>query len=137
MESHISSYKNRKNVLKYMTDNPGELTSDYGISSVNFIDDFDDMPHKIRKKAFSFTLQKSNQNSQYKGKFDINLCKMIRDNFSNNYTLVLEFYFKKAGFPVYANEFLCINITFEVLNMIIAHQATKKVSNEYHYVRSI
>ena len=30
-----------------------------------------------------------------------------------------------------------MNITFEVLNMIIAKQATTKVSNEYHYIRSI
>ena len=58
------------------------------------------MPHKIRKKAFSFILQKSNQNSQYKRKFDINLFKLITDNFSNNYTLALEFYLKKTGFTV-------------------------------------
>ena len=56
------------------------------ICSVNLINSLDDMPHKIRKKAFSFTLQTSNQNSQYKGKFGINLFKLIRDNFSNNYT---------------------------------------------------
>ena len=30
-----------------------------------------------------------------------------------------------------------MTITFEVLNMIIVHQAKKKVSNEYHYIRSI
>ena len=30
-----------------------------------------------------------------------------------------------------------MNITFEVLNMIIAKQATTKVSNEYHFKRSI
>ena len=134
-ESHISS--RRTNVLKYITDNAGECTADYGISSVNLIDDFDDMPHKIGKKAFSFTLQKSNQNSQYRGKFDVNLFKLIRDNFSNNYTLALEFYFKKTGFTVYSNEFLSMNITLEVLNMIIAKQATTKVSNECHYIRSI
>ena len=134
-ESHISSC--RTNVLKYITDNAGECTADYGISSVNLIDDFDDMPHKIGKKAFSFTLQKSNQNSQYRGKFDVNLFKLIRDNFSNNYTLAFEFYFKKTGFTVYSNEFLSMNITLEVLNMIIAKQATTKVSNECHYIRSI
>ena len=50
---------------------------------------------KSEKKPFSFNLQKSNQNSQYKGKFDIDLFKLIRDNFSNNYPLALEFYFKK------------------------------------------
>ena len=60
-ESHISSDENCKNVFKYITDNAGEFSTHYGISSVNFIDDFDDMPHKIRKKAFSFTLQKSNK----------------------------------------------------------------------------
>ena len=30
-----------------------------------------------------------------------------------------------------------MNITFEVLNMIIAKQTTTKVWNEYHYIRSI
>ena len=66
-ESHISSDENCKNLFKYITDNAGEFSAHYGISSVNFIDDFDDMSHKIRKKEFSFTLQKSNKNSQYKG----------------------------------------------------------------------
>ena len=69
-QSHITSHENRKNVFKYIPDNAGEFSADYGISSVNLINNFNDMPHKIRKKAFSFTLQKSNQNSQYKGKFD-------------------------------------------------------------------
>ena len=81
-------------------------------------------------------MQKSNQNSQYKGKFDINLFKLIRD--SNNYTLALEYYLKKkTGFTGYSNGVSSMNITFEVLNMIIAKQATTKVSNEYHYIRSI
>ena len=50
---------------------------------------------KLEKRAFSLSLQKSDQISQYKGKFDINLFKFIRDNFSNNYTLALEFYLKE------------------------------------------
>ena len=74
---------------------------------------------KVKKKAFSFSLRMSNKKSQYEGKFDINLFKLIRDDFSNNYTLALEFYFKKHGFPIYANEFYL------------------KVSNDYHYIRSI
>ena len=53
-ETHISSHQNRKNVFKYITDNVGEFTSDYETSSVNSIDDFDDMPHKIRKKTIFF-----------------------------------------------------------------------------------
>ena len=52
--SHISSHTDRTNVLKYIKDNPGEFTADYGISSVNLIDDFDDMLHKIRKKSIFF-----------------------------------------------------------------------------------
>ena len=71
-ESHINSHENRKNVFKYITANAEDFSADYGISSVNLINNFDNIPHKISKKAFSFTLQKSNQNSQYKGKFDIN-----------------------------------------------------------------
>ena len=118
-ESHIAPHTNRKNVFKYITDESGEFISDYGISSVNLINNFNDMPHKIRKKAYSFTLQKSNQNSEYKGRFDINLFKLIRDDFSNDYTLICEFYFKKQSFVVYANEFLSMNIKFEVTNMII------------------
>ena len=100
-ESHIISHENRKNVFEYITDKSGEFTADYGINSVNLIKNFDDMPHNIRKKAFSFTfLQKSNQNSQYKGKFDINLFKLITNNFSNNCTLALDFYFMNITFEV-------------------------------------
>ena len=70
-------------------------------------------------------------------KFYINLFKLIRDNFSIDYTLAIEIYFKKSGFTVYSNEFLSMSITYEALNMILAHQSTKKVSNEHHYKRSI
>ena len=33
-ESQITSHKNRKNVFKYITDNAGEFSANYGISSV-------------------------------------------------------------------------------------------------------
>ena len=52
-ESH-SSHENRTNIFKYITDNAGEFSADYGISSAKLIDDFDDMPHKIRKKKFFY-----------------------------------------------------------------------------------
>ena len=77
---------------------------------------------------------KSNQNSEYKGKFDINLFQLIKDNFSSDYTLAVEFNFKKQGLPIYDNEFISITVKFESLNMIILKQSTKKVSNEYHYI---
>ena len=85
-------------MFKYVTDNTGELTTDFGFSSANLINNFDDMPHKIRKKAFFLNLNKSNKNSQYDAKFDIDLFKLIRDNFSNGYTLAIEIYFKKQVF---------------------------------------
>ena len=57
-ESHISSHENRKIVFKYITDNAGEFSADYGINSVNLINNFEDMPHKIRKKGIFFYFAK-------------------------------------------------------------------------------
>ena len=85
-ESHISTYKNRKNVLSYAMDD-GEFTEDFGIQDVNLIT-YNDSPHKTNKKAFSLKIQKTNDGSNlFKGRFDFNLFKMIRDNFSDNYTV--------------------------------------------------
>ena len=85
-ESHISTHTNRKNVLKYAMD-AGEFTEDAGIQDVNLID-FNDMPHKTNKKAFSMKVQRTNDgSSEYKGRFDFNLFKLIRDNFSDHYTV--------------------------------------------------
>ena len=85
------------------------------------------MPHLIKTAfVFFFSLQKSNQNSEYKAKFNINLFKLIIHNFSSDYTLAVEFYFKKQGFPLYSNEFISMIVKFESLNMIISKQSTKK-----------
>ena len=110
----------------------GEFSFDFGINSVNLVNNFEDMPH-LKKTVFAFSLQKSNQNSEYKAKFDMNLYKLVKENFSSDYTLAVEFYFKKQGFPVYSNEFISMTVKFESLNMIILKQST----NEYHYIRCI
>ena len=58
LESHVRSHQNRKNVFKYLTDHGGEFSSDYGIYSVNLINNFNDMPHKVRKKSIFFYFAK-------------------------------------------------------------------------------
>ena len=133
-ESHISTHTNRKNVLKYAMDD-GEFTEDYGIQDVNLIT-FNDMPHKTNDKAFSIKVQKSNNGlSEYKGRFDFNLFKMIRDDFSDKYTVCLEFYFQKTPFYDYA--FDSVEIGYTGLNINIDSGTTISVKSEYKYHRTI
>ena len=108
----------------------GEFTEDAGIQDVNLID-FNDMPHKTNKKAFSMKVQRTNDgSSEYKGRFDFNLFKLIRDNFSDHYTVCLEKYFQKS--PFYDYEF-----GSTVLNINIDTGLTIKVNSEYKYLRTI
>ena len=96
-KSHISTHTNRKNVLSYAMDD-GEFTEDFGIQDVNLID-FDDMPHKMNKKAFSMKVRRTTDGSnEYKGRFDFNLFKMYRDDKSDKYTVCVETYFQKISF---------------------------------------
>ena len=133
-ESHISTHENRKNVLAYAMDD-GEFTEDAGIQDVNLID-FNDMPHKTNKKAFSMKVQRTNDgNSEYKGRFDFNLFKLIRDDFSDHYTVCLETYFQKS--PFYDYEFGSTVLSFEALNINIDSGLTVKVNSEYKYLRTI
>ena len=133
-ESHISTHENRKNVLEYAMDD-GEFTEDAGIQDVNLID-FNDMPHKTNKKAFSMKVQRTNDgSSEYKGRFDFNLFKLIRDNFSDHYTVCLETYFQKS--PFYDYEFGSTVLSFEALNINIDTSLTIKVNSEYTYLRTI
>ena len=133
-ESHISTHENRKNVLKYAMDD-GEFTEDGGIQDVNLID-FNDMPHKTNKKAFSMNVQRTNDgSSEYKGRFDFNLFKLIQDNFSDHYTVCLETYFQKS--PFYDYEFGSTVLGFEALNINIDTGLTIKVNSEYKYLRTI
>ena len=88
VKSHITTHTNRKNVLKYAMDD-GEFTEDYGIQDANLID-YNDSPHKNNKKAFSFKVQKATDGSSlFKGRFDFNIFKLIRDNYSDKYTVCL------------------------------------------------
>ena len=113
----------------------GEFTEDAGIQDVNLID-FNDMPHKTNKKAFSIKVQRTNDgSSEYKGRFDFNLCKLIRDNFSDHYTVCLETYFQKS--PFYDYEFGSTVLSFEALNINIGTGLTVKVNSEYKYLRTI
>ena len=133
-ENHISTHENRKNVLAYAMDD-GEFTEDAGIQDVNLID-FNDMPHKTNKKAFSMKVQRTNDgSSKYKGRFDFNLFKLIRDNFSDHYTVCLETYFQKS--PFYDYEFGSTVLSFEALNINIDTGLTVKVNSEYKYLRTI
>ena len=133
-ESHISTHENRKNVLAYAMDD-GEFTEDAGIQDVNLID-FNDMPHKTNKKAFSMKVQRTNDgSSEYKGRFDFNLFKLIQDNFSDHYTVCLETYFQKS--PFYDYEFGSTVLSFEALNINIDTGLTVKVNSEYKYLRTI
>ena len=133
-KSHISTHTNRKNVLSYAMDD-GEFTEDAGIQDVNLID-FDDMPHKMNKKAFSMKVRRTTDGSnEYKGRFDFNLFKMYRDNKSDKYTVCVETYFQKS--PFYGYEFASTLLGFEKLNMNIDSGTTIKVNSEYKYLRTI
>ena len=134
LESHISTHANRKNVLSYAMDD-GEFTEDFGIQDVTLID-FDDMPHKTNKKAFSMKVRRTTDGSnEYKGRFDFNLFKMYRDNKSDKYTVCVETYFQKSPFHGY--EFESTLLGFEKLNMNIDLGTTIKVNSEYKYLRTI
>ena len=133
-KSHISTHTNRRNVLSYAMDD-GEFTEDFGIQDVNLID-FDDMPHKMNKKAFSMKVRRTTDGSnEYKGRFDFNLFKMYRDNKSDKYTVCVETYFQKS--PFYGYEFESTLLGFEKLNMNIDLGTTIKVNSEYKYLRTI
>ena len=133
-ESHISTHTNRKNVLSYAMDD-GEFTEDFGIQDVTLID-FDDMPHKTNKKAFSMKVRRTTDGSnEYKGRFDLNLFKMYRDNKSDKYTVCVETYFQKSPFHGY--EFESTLLGFEKLNMNIDLGTTIKVNSEYKYLRTL
>ena len=134
LESHISTHANRKNVLSYAMDD-GEFTEDFGIQDVTLID-FDDMPHKTNKKAFSMKVRRTTDGSnEYKGRFDFNFFKMYRDNKSDKYTVCVETYFQKSPFHGY--EFESTLLGFEKLNMNIDLGTTIKVNSEYKYLRTI
>ena len=133
-KSHISTHINRKNVLSYAMDD-GEFTEDFGIQDTKLID-FDDMPHKMNKKAFSMKVRRTTDGSnEYKGRFDFNLFKMYRDNKSDKYTVCVETYFQKS--PFYGYEFESTLLGFEKLNMNIDLGTTIKVNSEYKYLRTI
>ena len=133
-KSHISTHTNRKNVLSYAMDE-GEFTEGVGIQDTKLID-FDDMPHKINKKAFSMKVWRTTDGSdEYKGRFDFNLFKMYRDNKSDKYTVCVETYFQKS--PFYSYEFESTLLGFEKLNMNIDSGTTIKVNSEYKYLRTI
>ena len=132
-KSHITTHTNRKNVLKYAMDD-GEFTEDYGIQDANLID-YNDSPHKNNKKAFSLKVQKAKDGSSlFKGRFDFNLFKLIRDNYSDKYTVCLEIYFPKTGFDL---EFGSLKVTLEKTNMNTIRTTTVKTNTDYKYYRFI
>ena len=132
-KSHITTHTNRKNVLKYAMDD-GEFTEDYGIQDANLID-YNDSPHTNNKKAFSFNVQKAKDgSSQFKGRFDFNLFKLIRDDYSDKYTVCLEIYFPKTGFDL---EFGSLKVTLEKTNMNTIRTTTVKTNTYYKYYRFI
>ena len=102
-----------------------EFTVDFGIQGANYkLINFDQMPHKINKKAFILKVQKTQDSSSlFKGRFDFNLYKLIQDNFSNNYTIALKIYFEL--FPFTEKGFNSVIINFEKINMYINHNASR------------
>ena len=134
-ESHITSHENSKNVFKYATDIIGELSADFGIEVDSLKTDFNQMQHNVRKNSFAIdVLKKTDGSNLYYGRWDWNLFKLIRDNFSQNYTCCIEICNPDIR---YDNEFNSANLSFQGLNINIYYQATKKSSNQYHYIRSI
>ena len=134
VESHISRHENRKNVLAYAMDE-GEFTTDLGIISAR-LTQFSDSPHKTNDKVFKIRVERDGSNglSEYKCRFNFNLFKLLRDNFSNNYTACLETYFRLS--PFYSYEFDSSILSFEGLNMNVSG-LTVKVNSEYKYLRAI
>ena len=134
VESHISRHENRKNVLAYAMDE-GEFTTDHGIISAR-LTQFSDSPHKTNDKVFKIRVERDGSNglSEYKCRFNFNLFKLLRDNFSNNYTACLETYFRLS--PFYSYEFDSSILSFEGLNMNVSG-LTVKVNSEYKYLRTI
>ena len=79
-------------------------------------------------------LKKTDGSNLYHGRWDWNLFKLIRDNFSQKYTCCIEIYIPDS---CYYNEFNSSRLTFQGLNINIDYQASKKISNQYHYLRAI
>ena len=133
-ESHTSTHENREIVLKYAMDD-GEFPTDFGIQDSNLIT-YNDSPHQTNKKAFTMKVQKMPDGSSlFKGRFDFNLFKLIRDIFRDHCTVCLEIYFQKS--PFYSVEFNSFQISFEKLNIYIDKSITKEVNSDYKYYHSI
>ena len=133
-KSLISIHPNRKNVLAYAMSVDTEFTEDYGIQDAKLFD-YNDSPHKNNKKVFSFNVQKANDGSSlFKGRFDFNLFKLIRDNYSDKYTVCLEIYFPKTGFDL---EFDSLQVTLEQKNMKTDRTTTVTTNREHKYYRFI
>ena len=136
-QSHISSHENRTNVLKYATDTIGELCDDFRIEVDSLKTDFNQMPHSVRKNAFAIDVLKKRMDQVYIMEVGIGiiyLFKLIRDNFSQNYTCCIEIYVPDSH---YDNEFNSSRLSFQGLNININYQAVKKISNQYHNIRAI
>ena len=132
-KSHITTHTNRKNVLKYAMDD-GEFTEDYGIQDANLVD-FNYSPHTNNKKAFLLKVQKTKDGSSlFKGRFDFNLFKLIRDDYSDKYTVCLEIYFPKTDFDL---EFGSLKVTLEKTNMNTIRTTTVKTNTDHKYYRFI
>ena len=84
--SHISSSNNKKNVFQYLMDEVNESSSESNII-VDGVNNFDDSPHDLNKKAYSFRMGKNVQN-WYATRLGFNMNKLP----NGEYTLVIEYF---------------------------------------------
>ena len=79
-ESHISSYENGKNVFEYIMKTQTELTTYFGIYGASLLV-YNFTPHVINKAAYKLTIARKTDESVFKGRWDLNLFKLIQDNY--------------------------------------------------------
>ena len=69
----------------------------------------------------------------YNSQFDVNLFKLTRDNYSNEYTICLEMYFKEDNLGLFNSSL----VSFTAINFMIENQSMVKINTPFRYIRSI
>ena len=118
-ESHISRSTGKRNVFKYIMDDVNESTNESNIIVVG-ITDYDESPHDLNKKAYSFRMGKNAQNL-YPSRLGFNMYKLP----DGEYTLVND------CFPPTMDQ---VTVSVASTSLNIGQQSTKLFSK---YSRSI
>ena len=106
-----------------------ELTTDFGIYGASLLV-YNFTPHLINKTVYKLTIGRKTDESVFKGRWDFNLFKLIRDNYSDHYTACIEIYIQNK----LDNEFNNSSLTFQATNTNIDYQAYTKINNQYQHI---